>query len=574
MIAVAAVVLALAVVGGLAGRKLFDDVDHVRAELESARSDLAAGQAALQADDDAALLASVGAAAAAADRAVSETGDPLWKFGESVPLLGENLHAVRVLAESAQTLTTEVAAPAASLVAEFDLVADPVTGAYDVSVIREARKLSATAQAVLDEVAANLHELDTEATADPVTDAVDEFSSLLDSARATLPSVQPGLAVASMMLGVDAPKTIDLAFMNSAEASGLGGGPSAQILVSADQGRISILQQPASTDFRNTVDLAIPVDESVRQLYDSILTDNINASTSRPDLPYSAGIIDAWWQRDMGAKLDGIVLADPMALAAILAVTGPVTLPDGTTLDATNAVPILLNEAYSRYPEPEAQDAFFKAAAASVFQRLLEGGFELRPMFDAIAGAVDGGHLMLWSADPAVQSALDGSRLQGTLPTGNAEATVLGVYFRDRSSSKGDFYLHTDATVTTNSCDPQAPTYTVDVSLRRDVPADAPEIAYSQLYDFWRTEVFVYGPVGGSAASTAVTAPALDTVVDPTVADLGRPVVKFTVDADNGQEAAVSATFVGVPGTYGPTELRTTPMINATTVTMVEADCG
>jgi hypothetical protein len=36
----------------------------------------------------------------------------------------------------------------------------------------------------------------------------------------------------------------------------------------------------------------------------------------------------------------------------------------------------------------------------------------------------------------------------------------------------------------------------------------------------------------------------------------------------------VRATFAGAPGQYGPTEVRTTPMINATAVKMAEATCG
>ena len=114
--------------------------------------------------------------------------------------------------------------------------------------------------------------------------------------------------------------------------------------------------------------------------------------------------------------------------------------------------------------------------------------------------AANRGSLMMWSADPATQALFDGTRLQGALPTANEGATVLGVYFRDRSSSKIDYYLHTEATVTTNACTPDAPTYTVEVRLRFDIPDDIelPQYVDSKLYDFYRTEVFLYGPVGAT----------------------------------------------------------------------------
>jgi hypothetical protein len=71
-----------------------------------------------------------------------------------------------------------------------------------------------------------------------------------------------------------------------------------------------------------------------------------------------------------------------------------------------------------------------------------------------------------------------------------------------------------------------------------------------------------------------VPEPGLATTTGPSVVDLGRPAEKFTVDLQNGQTALVRATFAGAPGEYGPTEVRTTPMINATAVTLNDAPCG
>ena len=71
-----------------------------------------------------------------------------------------------------------------------------------------------------------------------------------------------------------------------------------------------------------------------------------------------------------------------------------------------------------------------------------------------------------------------------------------------------------------------------------------------------------------------VPEPGLETTTGPSVTDLNRPAEKFTVDMRDGQTALVRATFAGAPGDYGPTEVRTTPMINSTAVTMNEAPCG
>ena len=88
---------------------------------------------------------------------------------------------------------------------------------------------------------------------------------------------------------------------------------------------------------------------------------------------------------------------------------------------------------------------------------------------------------------------------------------MLGVYFRDRSTSKIDYYLHTEATVTTNTCTPDAPTYTVEVRLAFEIPPDLelPPTSAARICDFYRTQVFLYGPVGASTASVEVPEPGL-----------------------------------------------------------------
>ena len=104
---------------------------------------------------------------------------------------------------------------------------------------------------------------------------------------------------------------------------------------------------------------------------------------------------------------------------------------------------------------------------------------------------------------------------------------------------------------------------------------ELPPYVDSSFYDHYITEVFLYGPVGATTASVEVPEPGREeTTTGPSVVDLGRPAEKVTVHLDNGQTALVRATFQGAPGEYGPTEVRTTPMINTTSVTVNETACG
>ena len=229
----------------------------------------------------------------------------------------------------------------------------------------------------------------------------------------------------------------------------------------------------------------------------------------------------------------------------------------------------LLNEAYFRYPEGG------RGVRRVLRRRGIRGlrsdrGRRLRCLGDgqAVVDAANRGSLMMWSADPATQALFDDTRLQGVLPQTNEGATVIGVYFRDRSASKIDYYLHTEATVTTNACTPDARPTRSRCACGSTSPtiSSCPATSTASLYDFYRTEVFLYGPVGAATTAVEVPEPGLETTTGPSVADLGRPAEKFTVDLERDQTALVRATFTGIPGEYGPTEVRTTPMINATAV--------
>lgn len=563
---------------GIAGYRLVDGTMTVKAHLEDARTQLGAFQLAASEQRFTELPNLASAIRSSTEAAVAPTTDGLWRLGEQVPWVGANLRAVRTIAESGESVSREIVSPAAGLLGGFALRRDPATGGFDLASLREASDLAATAATVLDEVSERVDAIDGDALVPQVRDAVEQLAPVLDEARAAVPPLRAGLAGVGRLLGVDGPQTVALVFLNNAETAGLGGGPAAQTILRVEDGRVSPVAQLSSSDFPRGIPLDVTVDESANVLYDDILTQHINGASSRPDFPTTAKILTAQLQRTAGITPDTIVSIDPIALSKMLAVTGPVALPDGTALTAENVVGELLNQAYFRYPEGSQSDAYFAAAASAIFDRVVSADYDLWAMADALTAAANDGDLMLWSADPETQALLDGLRIQGTLPSSNEPETVLGVYFRDRSSSKIDYYLHTDTTVTTDACVPDAPSYTVETHLRFEIPEglELPAYVDSGLYDYYRTEVFLYGPVGASITSTETPQIGVESVVGPGATDLGRPAQKFVVDLLNGQDAVVKATFAGTPesGPYGPTVVRTTPMINATSVTMQDAGCG
>lgn len=567
----------LIVGGGLAAWWLATSALAVRDDLETARAQVVAFQKAADERNVAELQPIADELSVAASSAAAPTANPVWRMAELVPGVGENVRAVRIIAEGVDDVSEQVVQPASGLVGSFGISRDE-SGALDLEPMRQATEIAADAQSILDRLEEDLAGIDTDATIPQVSDAVTQFDEVVASAQETLPGISAALAGAGAMLGIDGPQTVLLAFENNAEAMPLGGGPAAQTLLSVDNGTVKIDRQVSSTELDTQAPIAIELDESADQLYDDIIRTEINATTSRPDFPTAAALLRARWDRDLGITPNTVVMTDPIAVSRILEVTGPVTLPGGEQLTSDNVVSKLLNEIYFRYPEGGAEsDAYFAAASAAMFDKMMAGEYDIWQMAQALIDVTNSGSLMMWTENEPTQELFAGSRLDGTLPQTNLGATVLGVYFRDRSISKIDTYLHTAAKVTTDTCTPDAPTYTVEVTLRMDIPPELqyslPEYIDSREPGAYRTEVFLYGPVGGSTTEVAVPNPANGTTTGPSVTDLGRPAEKYTVDMVNGQTAVVRATFAGTPDDAA-VEVRATPMINRTGVEVVEAPCG
>lgn len=518
--------------------------------------------------------------------AAGHTSDPIWRAAEVVPGLGANLYAVRAAAESIDELVNDVAAPAIDIAVAIDPAkAGATDGPRDLSALGTAGDVAVTGREVIERSRERLDAVNLDQTISPVTKAVGQFQELLTTAEVALDEGGEIMHAAGAVFGQSGDRNIVLAFQNNAESTALGGSAAAFTLLNINDGVITVGEQFDSRDFPLGQAVDVPVDASAINLYSSYLVDHLNTSTSRPDFPTAGTIIKAFWERDRGVSIDGVVSIDPLALAQILRATGPVTLATGDVLTSDNAVSLLVNEAYFRYPEFEQTslvDDFFASASASILDKVIAGDFDIKTMFESVNESIAQGSLLVWSNDADDQAALDGTRVQGVLPTTNDEATVMGVYYRDTSSSKMDYYLQTSTQTLSNACvSPDSPAFTTSVRLHSNISvAEAKALPYYIASRFFgaasfSTEVFIYGPAGATLTEAKVDDPGLRTDITASDTDLGRPVASFRVNLQPGQSAQVTASFTGAAGTYGPLEVRGTPMINATKHTSdQEAVCG
>ena len=572
-------VILLGVAGGWVGSRALT----AKAELEKAQTLVGTLKTQATAMDFAGLGVTSTKLSAATSKAVDQAHDPLWRAAEIIPIAGANLTAVRQMAEAIDVVAQDAVAPVATVASGLSAASlKPVDGKINLAPIVQLNTALTTASTALDSAAASVDEIKLDGTIDQVNAAGTTLSTMLDGAATTIGDVSSFTAVAPDMLGASGPRTYILIFQNLAETTALGGTAAALTEVTVDDGKISIARQASSQTFqKDDARPAVADDPKLSSLFTPLMYSRLNLATSRPDFPTAAQITQAFWQRDVGGTVDGVISIDPAALAHMLGATGPVTMSTGDVLSKDNAVALLLNEIYFRYQGkngPDQTDAFFAEAAKTMFDAVTNSQAEPQAMVKAVTQGVTEHRIMAWSSHPEEQKILAGTPIAGILPTTNSDSTTTGVFFRDMSESKMDFYLETGATLSTDVCTAATPTFTTTANLHStltpELAAKLPKYVASGAWGVkqFRTEVFVYGPPGTSFVSSSVEA-ADGANLETTTDDLGRPVARFSVMLKPGQSSAVTAVFTGPKGTYAAPELRTTPMLNPTTATVDAPGC-
>lgn len=497
-----------------------------------------------------AAIADVSAETAAA-RAL--TDDPVWRLGEHVPWVGPQLAAVSTVAASVDDVAGNALTPLADVAATISLDAlRPVAGRIDLSTFSAAQDAARQGADGVARAAASVDAIDRTPLVAPLRSAVDDVGELLGQTRDATDALARATVLLPAMLGADGPRDYLVLFQNNAEWRSLGGIPGAVALVHTEDGALSLAAQETSADFPRYPDSVLPLAPEVEEIYGQRPGRWIQNVTQLPDFALAGALARQMWALQHGGQqVDGVIAVDPVSLSYLLQATGPVTLPTGDELSADNAVPLLLNEVYLRYADPAAQDAFFAAAAAAVFDALSQGRADPAMLLEALTRAGDERRLLLWSAHPDDQDLLADTTLAGALPTTDENVAQFGVYLNDGTGSKIDFYMNAEASVIWQECTRDADgratgTAELTVTLTNDAPADAaalpPYITGGGVFGLppgtARTVGYLYLPEGFVLDSATITG---NSGFAEGTHD-GRRVLSFSVDLAPGASATALVT--------------------------------
>ncbi|MCK3769748.1 DUF4012 domain-containing protein [Microbacterium aerolatum] len=571
--------LVAVVVGGMiVGNRVYAQATAAKSSLEQALPLASTFRDQILSGDAAAARATVAQLAALTADARSQTDDRLWKSLEWLPVIGDDLHAIRVASQVSDDLATAVVAPAAGL--NLDALR-PVDGAVDIAAVTGMQAMVAGASAALDHADDDLAALDRSDLIPQLDGALTQLSDAVAAARPLFAGANEIIGVLPAALGADAPRNYLLVFQNNAESRSTGGIPAAFALVTADGGRLSVAQQASSADFYNERSTPIiDLDPGLEALFGDKVGRWIMDATMSPDFSESVDILRAYWAESFGTTVDAVVSFDPVALSYLLEATGPVDVPAGggvVTISSDNAVQVLLHDAYNRFDQ-EQQDAFFAATARAVFDALMSGGASPQAIFERLTRAIDENRLMYSPASEEEARLIGDSKLSGGLPETNEDRTLVGVYVNDYTAAKMDYFMQLDITAVSTQCTaPDSPTFTTTATLtntitREQVPGLSMSVDPPRF--FQRGDVATYLVFYGPAGSTFTGATVDGKRVHGTVAEhLGRGAVKVAVRNGPTQTHTVTATFTGAEGPYGAFDLRHTPMVRPVGVQLTAEGC-
>ena len=396
-----------------------------------------------------------------------------WLFpSRMVPFVAQNLDAVVTLSESGASLT-EAAERTASEVDYSTIRREG--GGVDLELLARFRDPVVEASRRLADAAALVDDLDSPWLVAPIADRLDDFDEKVTDLRSQTDLAADALTYGPALFGGEGERRYLVLLGNPAEARDIGGHIGNWAELTMTDGAISLVEvgtplELSQPELDNAVEDRGNVPPSLLGMRPATFPQNWGASLS---FPIDAEVAAQLFQAKTGRRIDGVLYADPFAMAAMLSITGPVGVPGlDKQVDSTNAVRFLTHDQYVDFPSESEGDTAVTELVRTVFDRLtkttLPGPAQLGASFGPL---VKDGRLRMVSLHDVDHPLLARLALDyGFVPVEGDD--LLAVVTRNANPSKIDSYLSRDITYDVR-WDPETGSIgaTVTVVLRNDAPA-------------------------------------------------------------------------------------------------------
>lgn len=328
------------------------------------------------------------------------------------------------------------------------------SGSINLELVEAAQEPTADVVARLDSVTRDLDALSSPWLMGPVRTRIgqlgDEVENALDQARLAQLAVDnlPGL------LGGNEERTYLVLFTQPAEARGLGGFVGSWAELTATDGRMELTRTGRARDIndapgRDEWSLSGPTEylERYGKFQPARYFQDITFS---PDFASVARVAAEVYQQAGGAAPDGVIAVDPTGLAALLALTGPIRVPDSdVTLNSENAAKFLMVDQYVDFAAGELdseteraiREDFLDEAGRLTFEKLVGTSLPSPRRLGSVLGpAVAGRHLMVQAFQGDEQRLFDAMGASGEIQRADG-SDFLAVVTQNKGNNKIDAYM-------------------------------------------------------------------------------------------------------------------------------------
>lgn len=452
-IILAILLVALLAWGGTLGCSAFKAKDAAVAVIQ----ELSAAKKAVAAKDYDAALAVVDDMTANAAVLNKEVSGPQWAIATFIPVLGDDVKAVRTLAGVLDELSTEVLTPVAEVVKDHPidqmLTSDGVDGEGVAQLCEVVGKTSTLMQEASNKLQKlpPLHIDKLKTRIEPMVEMFDEVNGLYQLVSDYAPVVRG-------LMGIDGARSYLIVAQNSAEIRASGGFPGAMGILSVNNGAIDMGEFGTPYDlmvdyYPDTVASLEGAEQGLFYKWAYVYPRDVGYN---PDFEYDAKVWAAAYEAQMGTHVDGVISVAPAVVQRVLALTGGITLSDGTEMTGENATKVLQSDIYWDYLAKDTKrsgsndytDKLFAETAQKAFKKLM-GGLNLKKakgFMELVIESAQKREIMMYFANAEEQAVVKSMGYSGSM-NANAAEPELGVFFSVCNPSKLGWYVDVDTTI-------------------------------------------------------------------------------------------------------------------------------
>lgn len=302
-----------------------------------------------------------------------------------------------------------------------------------------------------------------------------------------------------------------------------------------------------------------------------------------PDTERAALAMQSIWNRTPWGQqkpLSGVIMVDPVFVQEMVAINGPVTLADGTTLNGDNTAEYFLNTVYKQY-EASQTDAVFGETTGNViagmFKSLNLG--KLVKIGETMGTMARERHFTMFSFDANLEKEIQAAGFTGETPNDPQNPSV-GIYLTEQNPSKMGWYIKRTATIEKTRCDASGATYHVEYTLNNtmkvsDVANLPPYITGVDAPNRGKgiEKILFYPPAGGRINNISQLNGAVNAVQKTTMN--GKELYKTVVEILPEQSVTYSFDVTVSPQAQSALTIDQTPLgWKGTGITVKEPKCS